>query len=224
MGRGCGKGLHVATLWPSTRGEQKVAQAGDAAVPAVREFAATHGKDALPAAMVEAIVDLGGNGEAVLALLTDWASDRDFYWRAQAMKGLAVRSKEPLLGARFRQLFAAHEQDAAWLMRVYAQLGFALAEKVQLRQRQHPATWSARKNSTHAPAPNSRHCAASTACLLRRLISWTRWATNAHSSAIHGVGAARKKHARRCKTGSARTAATAAMPRLQKTAQQSTSY
>lgn len=108
---------------------KKVAQAGDAAVPAVREFAATHGKDALPAAMVEAIVDLGGNGEAVLALLTDWASDRDFYWRAQAMKGLAVRSKEPLLGARFRQLFAAHEQDAAWLMRVYAQLGFALAEK-----------------------------------------------------------------------------------------------
>lgn len=106
---------------------KKVAQAGDAAVTAVRAFAQQKGKDALPVALVESYADLGGNGEAVLTLLTDWAKDRDFFWRAQALRGLALRSKEPTLAPRFVPILAAHEQDPAWLVRVYARLGLALA-------------------------------------------------------------------------------------------------
>jgi hypothetical protein len=106
---------------------KKVAQAGDAAVAAVRAFAQQKGKDALPVALVEAYGDLGGNGEAVLELLVDWAKDREFFWRAQALRGLSLRSKDPKLAPRFVPIFAAHEQDPAWLMRVYARLGLALA-------------------------------------------------------------------------------------------------
>ena len=102
---------------------KKIAQAGAAAVPAIRAFATDKSKDALPVALVEAIADGGGNDEAVLSLLEEWAKDREFFWRAQALKGLAVRSKDKAIAERCKQLFAAHENDAAWLVRVYARFG-----------------------------------------------------------------------------------------------------
>lgn len=106
---------------------KKVASAGDAAIPAVRAFAQQKGANALPVALVEAYADAGGNGDGVLTLLTEWASDREFFWRAQALRGLALRSKDTKVAKRCVPLFSAHEQDPAWLMRVYANLGLALA-------------------------------------------------------------------------------------------------
>jgi hypothetical protein len=102
---------------------RKIAQAGDAAVPAVRAFAKKKGKDALPVALVEAYADHGGNSEAVLSLLEEWAKDREFFWRAQALKGLALRSKDKTIGARQLALFDSLVNDAAWLVRVHARFG-----------------------------------------------------------------------------------------------------
>jgi len=106
---------------------RKVAGGGGAAVPAIRAWAEQRDKNQLPTSLVEAIAEHDGIDDAVIELLLAWATDRDFYWRAQAMKGLASRG--PSLPARrdpLEKLFAAHHDDAAWLTRVYARLGTAL--------------------------------------------------------------------------------------------------
>lgn len=103
---------------------RKVAAAGDAAVPAVRGFVREHGQEQLPVALVEAIADHAGNGEAVLGLLEDWTADRDFFWRAQALRGLALRAPQlPQLRQRLLALFCRDADDPAWLTRVFARLG-----------------------------------------------------------------------------------------------------
>ena len=102
---------------------RKIGNAGDQAIPAVRAFAAEHGHNAIVATLVEAIADRGGNGEAVLDLLEEWSRDRDFFWRAQALRGLALRAEDAAIGARFAPLFADHVDDPAWLTRVYARWG-----------------------------------------------------------------------------------------------------
>lgn len=104
---------------------RKVAEAGDAAVPAVRAFQQEKGRDAVPAMLVEAFAERGGNGEAVLALLRDWAGDREFFWRGQAMLGLARRARadEPI-GKAHAQLFHDHLRDPAWLVRTHAAFGW----------------------------------------------------------------------------------------------------
>jgi hypothetical protein len=101
---------------------KKIAQAGDAAVPAVRAFSKDKSKDALPVALVEAFADLGGNSEPVLALLEEWSKDREFFWRAQALKGLWLRSEAPAMYRRFKPLFDSLQKDPAWLVAVYADL------------------------------------------------------------------------------------------------------
>ena len=106
----------------------KVAKGGGAAVPAIRGFVARHGANALPVNLVEEIANHDGTDAPVVELLLEWAVDRDFFWRAQAMKGLALRAPRLADGGRATctKLFAAHRDDAAWLMRVHARLGDAL--------------------------------------------------------------------------------------------------
>lgn len=106
---------------------KKVAAAGAAAVPAIRGFATKNGLDALPVTLVEAVADQQTVEPAVLELLGEWAASREFFWRAQALRGLARRA--PLLPDRadaLRKLFASHHGDAAWLMRTHARFGSAL--------------------------------------------------------------------------------------------------
>lgn len=105
---------------------KKVGKGGEAAVPAVRAHAQANGANSLPVALVEAIADDGGNGEHVLGLLLDWAQDREFSWRAQALRGLSSRAAADLeLRNRFQPVFAALVDDPAWLVRVHARHGCA---------------------------------------------------------------------------------------------------
>ena len=100
---------------------KKVAQGGDVAIPAVRAWAEKNGANSLPVALVEAIADSGANGPVALEALHAWALDRDFYWRAQALRGLALRAhKDDVLRAKFAPVFAQFVEDPAWLMRTFA--------------------------------------------------------------------------------------------------------
>lgn len=115
---------------------RKVAEGGDAAVPAVRAWAGKHGANALPAALVDAIADGSANAPGVRDLLEQWATDQDFYWRASAMRGLALRMPTlpdgrnvgtPDPRERYVRLFERHLDDPAWLMRTHARLGVVLS-------------------------------------------------------------------------------------------------
>jgi len=106
---------------------KKVAQAGGVAVPALREFAKARGRNELPPTLLDAIAEANTIDIPVLELLLEWATDRDFYWRATALKGLARRG--PLLlgvPAAVHELLLAASQDPAWLFRVYGRYGIAL--------------------------------------------------------------------------------------------------
>jgi hypothetical protein len=103
---------------------KKVAGGGDAAIPSVRAFAAKNGANALPVALVEAIAVDGADGPLVLDQLEAWAKNRDFYWRAQALRGLALRArKDDAARTRFMPLFDALHDDDAWLVRTFARYG-----------------------------------------------------------------------------------------------------
>ncbi|HEX5053761.1 MAG TPA: hypothetical protein VFZ65_18420 [Planctomycetota bacterium] len=103
---------------------RKVAAAGAAAVPAIRAFTKQHGLDQVPLALVEQIADQTSVEPAVFDLLVDWATDKDFYWRPQAMRGLAQRAAlAPDRRQQLAQLFAAYEHDPAWLTRTHARFG-----------------------------------------------------------------------------------------------------
>ena len=100
---------------------KKVAQGGDAAIPAVLAWVEKNGVNSLPVALVEAIADSGGDGQLQIDALHAWALDRDFYWRAQALRGLALRArKDEALRAKFAPVFAQFVEDPAWLMRTFA--------------------------------------------------------------------------------------------------------
>lgn len=91
----------------------EVARAGDAAVPAIRAYAEAKGKDAIPLLLVDALAQTDADGEALRALLRGWASDPAFFWRAQALTGLARRKS-----ADDDALFAQALHDPAHLFRV----------------------------------------------------------------------------------------------------------
>lgn len=106
---------------------RKVANGGSAAVPAVVAWADKNGRNALPQTLVDAIADAATTEAPVLDLLTMWAADRDFYWRASALRGLALRVRT----AGYRRvailkLCKAHADDPAWLARTHARFGLAL--------------------------------------------------------------------------------------------------
>lgn len=106
---------------------RKVASGGAAAVPAILAYEAKVGRPQLPANLVEAIADGVSVEPAVMQLLTGWATDGDFYWRGQAMRGLATRAA--LAGVdrdALATLFARYVDDPAWLTRTHARLGEAL--------------------------------------------------------------------------------------------------
>jgi hypothetical protein len=108
---------------------RKVAKGGAAAIPAVREFATKNGLNALPAALVDAFADDGGDDAAVRDLLWEWANEPTFYWRAAAMRGIALRvprlPEKPGLAMR-AVMKARYHDDPAWLMRTHARFGTVL--------------------------------------------------------------------------------------------------
>lgn len=108
---------------------RKVAAAGELSVPAVRAFAQARGLNTLPAALVNAFADDAPADAPTLQLLVDWANERDFYWRAAALRGLALRLGQA--GERrdeLRNLCTSYHDDPAWLMRTHARLGTALSD------------------------------------------------------------------------------------------------
>ena len=123
---------------------KKVAEAGDAAVPALRAFCTQHGANALASSLVDAIADTlpGKGGVEMLRLLEQWAKDGEFYWRAAALRGVAQRMPQLLRETddeyvdpnpvfRYRDLFRAYQDDPAWLMRTHARFGlFLLAPRL----------------------------------------------------------------------------------------------
>lgn len=103
---------------------KKVAAAGAAAVPALRAYERSVGRNQLPPTLLEAIADAEPRDAEVVELLREWATDREFFWRATALRGLARRAPQLAdRSAELRELFAAHREDPAWLSRVYARLG-----------------------------------------------------------------------------------------------------
>ncbi|MFO1053748.1 MAG: hypothetical protein U1F36_16150 [Planctomycetota bacterium] len=91
----------------------KVAQAGDEAVPPLKAFVAEHDRNSLPLELVDAIARADSIGPAMRGLLREWSGDREFYWRAQALGGLARAADHSDTG-RFRA--ALH--DASHLFRI----------------------------------------------------------------------------------------------------------
>ncbi|MGA1523067.1 MAG: hypothetical protein ACO4CZ_03780 [Planctomycetota bacterium] len=84
----------------------KIARPGAEAVTALRRYVEAHGKNSLPLELVDALAQADVRGPALEALLTAWATDRRFFWRSQALGGLARRG----LGAWWRD--AAPDQCA----------------------------------------------------------------------------------------------------------------
>lgn len=99
---------------------RKIAEAGDEAVPAVRAYAAAK---TIPLLLVDAIARADTRGDAVLALLEEWAQSRDFYWRSQALGGLAHRKLE-----RLRPLYLEALRDASHLFRIEGARGLHLLD------------------------------------------------------------------------------------------------
>lgn len=91
----------------------KLARAGDDAVPAMRRYVDAHGLDAIPLELVDALAQSDVRGPGIEALLTEWAGNRRFFWRSQALGGLARRGVE---GAR--SMFEAAVDDPSHLFRI----------------------------------------------------------------------------------------------------------
>ncbi|MCA8957899.1 MAG: HEAT repeat domain-containing protein [Planctomycetes bacterium] len=96
----------------------KVARGGDAAADAVRAYQKEHGRNAISLELVSAYVRTTEGGPGTLALLEDWARDKEFYWRAHALGALATRHRP-----QHRELFRISSTDPAWLTRVEAARG-----------------------------------------------------------------------------------------------------
>ena len=106
---------------------KQVAGAGGVAVPALRAFAQQKGINQIPGSLVDAIADAEGVDAAMVELLGDWAGNLDFYYRASALRGLAMRApKLPERRDEFTKLFGSLHQDPAWQMRTTARFGSAL--------------------------------------------------------------------------------------------------
>lgn len=100
---------------------RKVADAGAAAVPAVRAYQEKHGRNAIRLVLVSSYATSKATDTATLGLLLEWAKDRDFYWRSQALKALANRRRPEL-----KALFASRLEDPAYLTRIEAGRGLCL--------------------------------------------------------------------------------------------------
>lgn len=102
----------------------EIARAGDAAAPAVMLYQLRKGRDKIPMLLVDAIARADAGVVQTLSLLRTWADDREFFWRAQALGGLAHRAR-PDDAERFR----AAVGDPSHLFRVAGARGLhALAK------------------------------------------------------------------------------------------------
>ncbi len=103
---------------------KKVGKGGEAALPAVLAYAGKHGRNALPVALVEAIADEAGDGPLANATLGAWAADPDFFWRAQALRGVGKRAiADESARERWLPLLLSQQHDPAWLVRTFARWG-----------------------------------------------------------------------------------------------------
>ena len=91
----------------------KVALAGDAAVPALRALEAEIGRARIPLVLVDAVASSTAGGEALAGLIESWATDVEFYWRAQSLGGLALRAVD-----RAAPLFRRAIDDPSHLFRI----------------------------------------------------------------------------------------------------------
>lgn len=108
---------------------KRVAKAGDDAIPAIASYAKDKGQNAIPASLVDAIADAPKHTPKVTALLTTWAEDQSFFWRSNAMRGLALRAQgadNNIDRDRWAGLFHRYSNDDAWLMRTHARFGAEL--------------------------------------------------------------------------------------------------
>ena len=100
----------------------RLAGGGDAAVPAIRRLIEARGKDAVPLEIVDAVARSEAHGPEVTALLRAWATDPAFYWRSQALQGLATGDAR-----EHRELFRAALADPAHLYRIAGARGLLAA-------------------------------------------------------------------------------------------------
>lgn len=106
---------------------KQVANGGGAAVPALRAFAQQKGHNQIPGSLVDTIADADGVDAALVELLREWAGNVDFYYRASALRGIALRApKLPERREELGKLLGSFHQDPAWLMRTTARFGNAL--------------------------------------------------------------------------------------------------
>ncbi|MEY2981674.1 MAG: hypothetical protein RL562_1901 [Planctomycetota bacterium] len=111
----------------------KIARAGDEAVPALRRYVEAHGKNSLPLELVDALAQADVRGPALEALLTAWATDQRFFWRSQALGGLARRGLPDA-----RTLFEEALDDPSHLFRIEGARGLlavAAADDEEARSR-----------------------------------------------------------------------------------------
>lgn len=72
----------------------ELGRVGDPCVDAITAYIAREGKERIPVLLVDALARNREAGPKTLALLRTWADDREFFWRAQALSGLALRGLE----------------------------------------------------------------------------------------------------------------------------------
>lgn len=96
----------------------KIAQAGDAAVPAIQTFVNKRGLNAVSLLLVDAIARSDGDGAKTIALLGEWSDTREFFWRSQALGGLAGRGL-----AAFEPRFEQALDDVSHLFRIQGARG-----------------------------------------------------------------------------------------------------
>lgn len=108
----------------------RLSQAGDAAVPAIHEYQQAKGGDAITLGLVEAMARSEPKGEATLGLLAGWAREPAFFWRAQALAGLAAARRD-----EYRALFTAALRDPAHLFRLHGARGLWLLRRPSDREK-----------------------------------------------------------------------------------------
>ncbi len=99
----------------------KLAKGRDAAVPSILAYAKQHGRNVLCQELLEAYGKTADLGPQCLDMLADLASDREFYWRSQALRAVANNAQ-----ARHRPLFLQQWADPAHLSRIQAGRGLLL--------------------------------------------------------------------------------------------------
>ncbi len=91
----------------------RIARAGDAAIPALRDYMQQQGARPVPLELVDAIGGAERLGPETRLLLDSWARDPSFYWRSQALDGLARHPTEST-----RVLCEAALRDPSYLYRI----------------------------------------------------------------------------------------------------------